>query len=87
MNQEYEKIKKKNLDFDILKNFIRIYLRTNDNDDLWFFNIDRNLWPLTKESFMGYYVKTEEDVYYDFLIENSEYQLLYIFYSNLHFIS
>ena len=49
MNQEYEKIKKKNLDFDILKNFIRIYLRTNDNDDLWFFNIDRNLWPLTKE--------------------------------------
>ena len=87
MNQEYEKIKKKNVDFDILKNFIRIYLRTNDNDDLWFFNIDRNLWPLTKECFMGYYVKTEEDVYYDFLIENSEYQLLYIFYSNLHFIS
>ena len=59
----------------MLRNFIRIYLHMDDNDDLWVFDVDKNLWPLTKKCFMGYYLKNPEDVYYDFLIGNTEYKL------------
>ena len=64
-----------NADFDALRNFIRIYLHIDDNDDLCLFDVDRYLWPLTKECFMGYYLKNAEVLHYDFLIENSEYKV------------
>ena len=65
----------KNSDFDVLRNLIRIYLHTDDNDDTWVSEVVGNLWPLTKECFMGYSVKNSEDQYYDVLIKNSKYNL------------
>ena len=59
----------KNADFDVLRNLIRIYLHTDNNDDLWVSDVVGNLWPLTKECFMGYYLKNSEDQYYDLLIK------------------
>ena len=69
----FRKIQK--LRFWCVKKLIRIYLHTDDNDDTWVSEVVGNLWPLTKECFMGYSVKNSEDQYYDVLIKNSKYNL------------